>query len=74
MRIRLKGPYAGIVVEHSPHVAHELISRGLAEAVDEPVAAPVPLPVPVVETAEAPQPEPEKAVKRQPQRKKWGRR
>lgn len=50
MKIRLtKGAYAGLVCEHNPHTAHELISRGLAvEVLPEQPAAPV------VETATVP--------------------
>ena len=48
MNIRLtKGPYAGLVVQHNDHIAHELIRRGLAE--DASVS-------PVVETAAKPEP------------------
>lgn len=50
MKIRLtRGAYAGLVVEHNDHVAHELIVRGLAERV-EPVAAPLVVEVAVVPT------------------------
>lgn len=58
MKIRLtKGTYAGLVCDHSPHAAHELIRRGLAEeVVAAPVAAAAPAPA-VVEVAAVAEPE-----------------
>lgn len=52
MKIRLTtGAFAGLVVDHNPHVAHELIRRGQAvEVLAEQPAAPV-------ETATVPEPE-----------------
>jgi hypothetical protein len=57
MKIRLtRGAYAGLVCDHSPHAAHELIKRGLAERVDA---------SPAVEVAVTPPPpEVERATKK----------
>ena len=55
MKIRLlRGAYAGLVCDHSPHAAHELIKRGMAEAV---VLVPVVVATPEMETATVPEPE-----------------
>jgi hypothetical protein len=55
VKIRLlKGAYAGLVCDHSPHAAHELIRRGMAEQV---VLVPVVVATPEVEHAVVPEPE-----------------